>query len=473
MTEAEAKDLLEAHGQGHVLRFWDELNSEQREHLLAQVATIQFPLIDRLRKTWIESKPEEEHFSRIEPVPVIPPPSRDTPSDNEAWDVGEEALRSGKIGLVLVAGGQGTRLGYAGPKGAFPIGPVSGRSLFSFHAEKIHNLQNRYGCELPWYVMVGDSNEEATKAFFAEHEYFGLKPGNVTFFKQRMMPCVSDEGQFFLEEKHRLAMNPNGHGGSIPAMVENGIVADAKKRGIESLSYFQVDNWAVKVADPFFIGHHRLHNSEMSSKINRKVEPRESVGVFCLCDGEYRVIEYTELDIYPQLLDRDEEGGVRFFAGNAAIHMINVDFIERVFNKFDEFPWHCSHKKIPYVDASGVAVQPPAPNGYKFETFVFDALRYAKTQPIAVEIGGLGEYTPIKQLEGSNSVEDARNKMTAYWSEWLVAAGAVPPGGPDATIEISPQYAFSKEEFVERFAEEALPHGQKIAINPDGAIQEG
>lgn len=474
MVSNTVSSRLAEYGQDHILRFWDELNTDQRVALLRQIESIDLELMKRLADEWILNEPAPEHFDSIQPVPTIPPADSSQLSAREAWDAGEEALRCGRVGLLLVAGGQGTRLGFDGPKGSYPIGPISKRSLFSFHAEKIHNAQRHYGCILPWYIMVSDANEGQTRAFFAEHEHFGLDPKNIKFFTQRMVPCMDETGRFMLEEKYRLAMNPNGHGGTIPAVVECGIAHDARNRGVDTLSYFQVDNWALKPADPYFIGYHVLRRGEMSSKIHRKTEPRESVGVHCICDGQYRTIEYSELDIYPQLLETDDEGKPVYYAGNPAIHILSVEFIERVYRNFTEFPWHRAHKKIPYIDASGNKIKPDAPNGYKFETFVFDALRFAHHPPIALEISREGEYTPIKQFSGDNSVEEAWRSMAEYWAGWLEAVGHHVPrdaaGRVAVRIEISPQFAFSKHEFVEKAKGMEFPKNGDICILPDGTF---
>ncbi|NUM55380.1 MAG: UDPGP type 1 family protein [Candidatus Hydrogenedentes bacterium] len=475
MTYHEASRALAQYGQDHVLRFWDSITGPQRDALLAQIETIDFDLMRRLAAEWIFNEPPPEHFATIEPVPTIPCADATRADAREAWDAGEEALRAGRVGLLLVAGGQGTRLGFDGPKGSYPIGPISKRSLFAFHAEKIVNIQNRYGCVLPWYIMVSDANEAATRQFFHAHNYFGLRERDVTFFTQRMVPCMDADGKFMLEERHALAMNPNGHGGTIPAIVEKGIARDAHGRGVDTLSYFQVDNWALKVADPYFIGYHVLRGGEMSSKIHRKTEPRESVGVHCICDGQYRTIEYSELDIYPQLLNVDADGKPVYYAGNPAIHILSVGFVERVYANFREFPWHRAHKRIPFVDASGVLVKPDIPNGYKFETFVFDALRFTRHAPIALEIERAGEYTPIKQFSGDNSVEEAWRAMRDYWAGWIEAAGhritRDAKGHVAVAIEISPQFALSKEEFVEKARGATLPAGSDICILPDGSLQ--
>ena len=469
-----ARERLALHGQEHVLRFWDKLDAQGRAALLAEIDEIDFNLMIRLVRDWVLSDPPPENFKEITPVPLIPKVELNRPDAIEAREAGEEALRAGRVGLFLVAGGQGTRLGFDGPKGAYPIGPVSGKSFFAFHAEKIHNLERRYGCVLPWYIMVSETNDAATRAFFRENGYFGLNRVDVVFLKQRMVPCVDEKGRFLLESPGHLAMNPNGHGGCIPAMVENGITKNARERGIDTLSYFQVDNWAVKVADPYFAGYHVLRKAEMSSKNHRKNHVREAVGVHCMCDGEYRVIEYTELDIYPQLLEVDAQGHMIHAAGNPAIHILAVDFIERVNAHYDDFPWHRAHKKIPYIDEAGNLVQPEKPNGFKFETFIFDALRFIRHEPLALEIDRVGEYTPTKQFEGDNSVTAAWEAMNEYWANWLEAAGLRVPrdavGRITIKIEISPQFALTKEEFVRKVAGIRLDTTADIAFDADGKV---
>jgi UDP-N-acetylglucosamine/UDP-N-acetylgalactosamine diphosphorylase len=430
---------------------------------------VDFELTERLTETWIKSQPEADHFKTIKPMPTLPIVDPATEDAKHAKAVGEEALSNGEVGLILVAGGQGTRLGFDGPKGSFPIGPISGHSLFEYHAAKIHHYNRRYGCVLPWYIMVGETNEAATKSFFESHDHFGLAKENIVFFKQAMMPCVGEDGKIILDQKYSLAMNPNGHGGCIPALMDEGIVADAKQRGVKSFSYFQVDNWAVKLADPYFIGYHLINHGKMSAKIQRKMEPREAAGVFCEADGRPIVIEYTELDIYPQLMELDSEGNLIHFAANAAIHMLDLGFVEEVYNRFSEFPWHCSHKKIPYVDAAGNRIVPEELNGFKFETFVFDALRFSTNNPVALEIDRLAEFIPTKQMTGAGSVEQGRKDRSRYWGHWLTAAGNT-RNFNGTQIEIDPRFAFTQDEFVEKAGQLELPESGDIFIDADGAI---
>jgi len=463
--------VVESTGQEHLLQFWAELSSEEKTHLEAQIRSVDFELTHRLTDTWIRQHPEPDEIETINPMPTLPIVDPTSGEAKDALAAGEEALSKGEVGLILVAGGQGTRLGFDGPKGSFPIGPVSGKSLFEYHAAKIHHYNNRYGCILPWYIMVGDTNEAATKAFFKANNYFGLQKNDISFFKQAMMPCVGEDGKIILDEKHSLAMNPNGHGGCIPALVDEGIIDDAKNRGVKSFSYFQVDNWAVKLADPYFIGYHLVNDGKMSAKIQRKVEPREAAGVYCEADGQYIVIEYTELDIYPQLMDMGPDGTLKHFAANAAIHMLDVAFIEEVYNRFADFPWHCSHKKIPIVNADGIRTTPEELNGYKFETFVFDAFRFSDNKPVALEIERLGEFTPTKQMTGPGSVEQARIDMSRYWAQWLKAAG-IERSLDDVLIEIDPRFAFNQIQFVEKADSLSIPDSGNIFINAEGVVSQ-
>ncbi len=473
--ESRARVLQEVagrHGQERLFRFWDELSSEQRVRLLDTVEQIDFPLMDRLIETWVRNEPAPERFSHIVPVDVIPPVGPD--SDPAALEAGEQALRDGRVATFVVAGGQGTRLGFDKPKGAYPIGPITGKSLFQYHAEKIQNLQRRYGMAIPWYVMVSPTNEQQTRDYFQEQAWFGLHQDDILFVRQNAVPCVDESGRFFLEAPWQPAMSPNGHGGCIPALVEGGAIAHARERGIELLCYFQVDNWAAKVADPWFIGYHLLANAAMSSKCHRRNDPREAVGVHCLCDGVYHVIEYSELDLYPQLLETDADGAPRYFAGNPAIHILSTSFVQRVFDHFDTFPWHKAHKKIPHLNEHGIPVKPDTPNGFKFETFVFDALRFVPHPPVALEIGRQGEYTPTKQYDGINSVVAARKRMAEYWAGWLEAAGFhVPRDAANACavpIEISPAFALTKDEFVANIAGCAQSIDTGVAIDADGTV---
>lgn len=460
------------YGQENLFRFWDTLDAAARAQLLDQIASIDFPFMKHLIDTWVLEEPPPEHFDDIQPIPVIPPVPDTRPDAAAAREAGEQALRDGRVGIVIVAGGQGTRLGYDGPKGAYPIGPVTGNTIFQYHIERILHLERRYGCTIPLYLMVSDTNAAATRAFLRDHDFFGAKESDIILFQQKMIPCVDQRGKFFLDAPGHIAMNPNGHGGCLPALADSGCIEDARARGVDTLYYFQVDNWAINMADPYFIGYHVSRHGQMSSKVHRKESMREGVGVHCLCDGHYRVIEYSELDLYPQLLETDAQGGIVHFAGNPAMHILDTGFVERVAKDYEHFPWHRAFKKIPHLDEAGALVKPDKPNGYKFETFIFDALRFTTHVPIALEILRAGEYTPVKEFDGPSSVRRAWREQTDYWAGWLEAIGHKIPRNADRAaainIEISPLFALRKDDFVARADGMTWPTDRDFAIGPNG-----
>jgi UDP-N-acetylglucosamine/UDP-N-acetylgalactosamine diphosphorylase len=468
------RERAAAYGQEHVFRFWDHLTEPQRRELLQDVREVDFDLMQRLIQRWIISPPPPVRFTRIEPVPVLPPYDPSDPTAKELYTRGEQEIREGRVAVLTVAGGQGTRLGYEKPKGTFPIGPVSGKSLFHYHAEKILALQRRYTVQIPWILMLSHATAAETKRFFGEHAYLGLEPSQVFFMEQEMVPSVDARGRFLLEKPYRLAKNPNGHGGCLPALVRSGALSWAQDRGIQYLSYFQVDNWAARVIDPYFVGAHCAAHAQMSSQIMRKTHPREPVGVHCVCDGKYHVIEYTELDLYPQLLETDAQGNLIHFAGNPAIHILSCEFVSAIHGLYKKFPWHCSHKKVPYVDEQGHDIKPKEPNAFKFETFIFDALQFIEHAPVCVEIKRGEEYTPIKSSTGENSVESARAAMNQMWASWLEAAGIrvskTPSGQPSFNIEISPLYALDLQEFLSKASGAGWTVNRDIYITPDGAL---
>jgi UDP-N-acetylglucosamine/UDP-N-acetylgalactosamine diphosphorylase len=438
-------------GQGHVFRFWDGLKPKSRQFLIDQAKSIDLDLVGRLGKACRKDADAKPETKSLQPAPFIPIPR--TPNQiremRNARVEGEKAIREGKTAAFLVAGGQGTRLGFDGPKGIFPIGPVSRKSLFQMHAEKILAFSRAFSSSIPWYIMTSETNDDATQEFFRNNRFFGLDRGNVIFFKQRMIPALDQSGKLILEQKDRIFMSPNGHGGSLLALVESGAIDDMKNRGIEIVSYFQVDNLLIRIIDPVFVGHHILQKSDMSSKMAQKRNPEERVGIFGLSDGKLRVIEYSDLD--PDLARKaDPNGRLVFGAGSIAIHMISVSFVEELVRDGFKLPYHVAHKRVPFVDEKGQSVQPEQPNGYKFETFVFDALEQAKN-PVILEIAREEEFSPVKNSTGEDSPETAERDMSRLFLGWLEQAGIKIPGhmaqDPNAKVEISPLFARDVEEF--------------------------
>lgn len=451
MNYEETLARFRAHGQEHVFRFWGELDAAGREKLLECCAAVDFAWLEERYGNVKANHLEITVPENPEPAPIIRLPRTDAEraARKEAEAVGEKALRAGEVGAFLVAGGQGSRLGFSGPKGCYEIGPCTpGRTLFQWHAEQIAARAKRYGTTIPWYIMTSQLNHKDTTEFFAKHDYFGLGKESVMFFPQRMVPSVDDEGKLILAAKDELALNPDGHGGSLWALVNSGAVADMKKRGIKYLSYFQVDNPLVTIADPAFIGYHVQANAQMSSKILEKAYPEEKVGHVCLDHGRTTVIEYCDLskeDMYA----KDASGQLKFWAGSIAIHVLSVDFVEEV-GGAAKLPWHVAHKKIPFVDASGALVKPEKPNGIKFETFVFDALPLTRSS-VTMEVARESEFAPVKNAEGIDSPASCRQLLANQFGEWLEKAGHPVPRGADKNVsvklEVSPLFALDAEEF--------------------------
>lgn len=450
MTDfASIKQRLDRIDQAHVLRFFDDLPPDRQARLLAQIERLPLDQLPSLIERYVLAKPTVEISDEVEPAPFYPadPRSPQRPWDGERFRAaGERLLREGKIAAFTVAGGQGSRLGYDGPKGCFPGGAVTGKPLFQIFAEGLLAAGRKYGRPIPWYIMTSPLNHEATVAFFAEHEHFGLEADNVMFFPQGVMPSLSmDGGRMLLAEKDEVATNPDGHGGSLTALHASGALADMRRRGVEHISYFQVDNPIVKTVDPVFIGLHATapdSSGEMSSKMIPKVSPEEKVGVFARVGGRTEVIEYSDL---PAELARATfpDGTLRFLAGSIAVHMLSVEFVERL-NTDASFslPYHRAEKKVPYIDLeTGERVEPEKPNAVKLERFVFDALPLCRGS-IVLETDRVEEFAPIKNATGVDSVESSREIQTERAARWLASVGFQVPrradGRPDCVLEIGP-----------------------------------
>ena len=444
-------------GQQHLFAFWDELTLDQRSALLGDVASIDFEMVSSLLRAPASGaaplRPET-----VEPPDMLPPTPA-TPDQHERYErarrLGRELLESGKVAAMTVAGGQGTRLGFDAPKGTFPIGPVSGKSLFELFAESILATRRRYDAPLPWLIMTSDATDQATRAFFAQHDFFGLGQSTVHFFCQAMMPAVDDDGRIMLREKHRVAVSPNGHGGSLKALSDSGLIDHLLRAGVDIISYFQVDNPLVTPADPLFLGLHALAGSHMSSIAVRKTGDFEKVGVFARVDGVLQVIEYSDL---PDALAtaRTPGGGRLLDAASVAIHLLCPRFVHRLTGTGSDLklPWHRARKSVPFIDlTTGQLVRPDAPNATKFELFVFDALRLAHN-PLVLEQPRSACFSPVKNSHGMDSVESAQRHMIARAAEWLERCGITvprqPDGAPAAVLEISPLFALDAEQLAER-----------------------
>ncbi len=442
-------ETLEKYGQSHVLRFWDKLDEHQRQRLLDQIAEIDFTLLRKLAGQALNKRGPTSAKIRLEQAEFTSLDER-RDKDPEALPVGEEALRNGKVAAFLVAGGQGTRLGYDGPKGMFPVTPVKRKSLFQLHAEKLRAMGNRYKTIIPWYIMTSETNHEPSIAYFKENKFFGYNPQDIMFFTQEMIPAIDHHDKLILNAPDHIFTNPNGHGGALKALWSSGALADMKRRGIESIFYFQVDNVLTRICDPVYIGYHILGESEMSNKVVRKKSPEEKMGVLCKINGKLGLIEYSDISD-ADMHARNTDGSLKFWAGNIATHILSVSFVERENQGGFRLPYHIAEKSIPYLDDRGKLITPRAKNGIKFETFVFDALQDAE-RSVSIEIVRAEEFSPLKNREGDNSPETVRQHQNNLYGHWLVAAGFPVirdnKGNVIPDIEISPLFALDEEEVI-------------------------
>ncbi len=456
MTYEEAKQVLEANGQAHVLQFWDRLDAAGREALLAQIAALDFKAVAELRQILSDSL--SGHADEAEKAPMEPAPVTvlEGSERGELAAIGEKELRAGHVGALLVAGGQGSRLGFDGPKGCYPVGPLTDAPLFYFHARKLLALSKTYGAPVPWYIMTSRTNDAATRAFFEENQYFGLDRADVFFFTQGMWPALTTEGKIILDEPGHIFLGPDGHGGMLAALDRSGALEDMQKRGLTTLFYFQVDNPMVDIADPAFIGLHLRTRADVSAKVCAKRDPQEGLGVIVERNGRTEIVEYTEFTD-EQKNERLPDGELRYKYGSVAIHVFSVDFL--IHETHAGLPVHIAHKKVPYVDADGKTLKPASPNAYKFEKFIFDSLADAKVCS-CLAFDRTQEFSPVKNAEGNDSPATCRADLARKWARWLNAVGVAvacdAAGYPSIRIEIDPAFAHDAATLARRLAGQSV-----------------
>jgi len=431
MTQEEAVKLLAKCGQDHVLAFWSKLDKDARKALLAQIETIEPKSVAQCAKT-LQTNAEAPDSSKGKAPKVALLKGKALAA---AVAAGEKELREGRVAALLVAGGQGSRLGYDGPKGCFEIGPITNAPLFYFHARKILARSIRYGKSIPFYIMTSEANDAATRKCFEDNGYFGLCKEDVFFFTQGMWPGMTKDGKIILDNPGHIFMSPDGHGGLLAALKRSGALADMKRRGIKSVFFFQVDNPLVEIADPAFIGYHVTEGSEYSLKLCAKRDPYEKVGVPMKFGEQYRMVEYSEMT-KEQCERKDKKGNLYFLYGSPAIHVFDRAFLDREANK--AMPLHLAFKKIPTVDEKGKVVKPTEPNGYKFEKFIFDILPNAKKAAF-LAFDQKEEFSPVKNAEGGDSPATCKADMQSKWRRWLAEAGVTLDA--KLPVEIDPVYA--------------------------------
>ncbi|MCC6833184.1 MAG: UDPGP type 1 family protein [Thermoleophilia bacterium] len=462
--------LAEA-GQEHLADAVRAAPEAEAAGLLAQVEELDLGLLRRLVDELVLTEPEAHGPGHIAPPETVPL-AADEPGrarDLEAAEQGEAALREGRVAAVLLAGGQGTRLGFDGPKGDYPFGPVTGKTLFAQHAARIAAMRARYGAGLPWYILTSPVNDAQTRASFRDAGFFGLDPESVRFVVQGTLPAVDrGTGRVLLEAPGRLALSPDGHGGLLSALRRTGALDEMAVSGITTFFTFQVDNPLIRVADPVFLGHHLSAGADMSNLAVRKREPLEPVGLIASIDGRTGVIEYSDL---PDELAhaRDDAGDLLLWAGNIATHCIEVAFAWELTEGGLRLPYHRAVKRVPFVTPDGAAVIPDTPNAVKFETFIFDALPFAGAS-VTVEARREEQFSPIKNATGNDSPATCRRDWNRLWAGWLEAAGVAVPrdgSGEPVDLEIDPRLALDAAELAARIPPDLVIDGP-VALGPAG-----
>ena len=400
MQYDELKTLLEAHGQMHVLRWWDELDAAGREKLAGQIESIDWETVSL---SHIGENGGRGEIGPIEGLSLEEIEARRA----EYSAVGQEAIVKGKVAAVLLAGGQGTRLGLDGPKGACDIGITKPLYIFEQLIRNLQDVTNACGAYVPLLIMTSDLNDGATRAFFEEHNYFGYPAKEVFFFRQEMAPAVDEQGKLLMSAKDSLALSPNGNGGWYTSLERAGLVEKMAARGVEWFNVFAVDNVLQRIADPVFVGATIASGKASGAKFVRKGYPEERVGVLCLEDGLPTVIEYYELSDEMENL-RDGAGRLVYAFGVTLNYLFRLDVLQEIVSQ--RLPVHAAHKKVPCLDESGALVTPAYENGYKFETLILDMVREAGSC-LPFEVVREHEFAPIKNKVGKDSVESARELL--------------------------------------------------------------
>jgi UDP-N-acetylglucosamine/UDP-N-acetylgalactosamine diphosphorylase len=441
--------------QEHVFQYWEELNNTEKKILIEESGIIDFDLMNKLYEKKTAMPTADIEFYPAGYI-ALQEPGKHNKDFETAIKTGKEYISKGKTAVLLVAGGQGTRLGFNGPKGMLPIGPVSSKSLFQIHAEKILFLSKKNNISIPWLIMTSKENHTDTIDYFTGNKFFGLNKEDVFFLSQKMLPSLDINGKLILKTKSSLYMNPDGHGGVLSALSSSGLLEELKKRKIETISYFQVDNPLVNILDPVFIGYHMLNGSDVSSKGVMKISPEEKVGVFVkFKNGQTGIMEYSDLSHEKQIAC-DNKGKLLYCMGNIAIHCFKLSFIESVISETNlSLPFHTAQKKIiAFKDGKEKEV-----NSLKYEKFIFDTITLTGKNTI-LETRREEEFAPVKNAYGVDSPKTAKELMSDLYRKWLTEKKIVIPDNVKV-IEISPLFALEADDLAKNII---IPDLEKVYI---------
>lgn len=474
MTNFESlRESLTRYGQEHLLRFWDDLSESERKQLISDIQELNLSEIQSFFKRATASLEESSAKldDRLQPVPEstfmsISRTAKDQlkiyEDEGKIWCIfhvlarnltfsfpGLTQIANSRVGVLLMAGGQGTRLGFAHPKGMFDVGLPSHKSLFRIQGERIRKLQElakkltgKDG-QITWYIMTSEHTMQPTRAYFKENDFFGLRDEDIVMFEQGSLPCFDFDGNILLDEKHHISKAPDGNGGLYRALRDKGILTDMNRRGVMYLHAHSVDNILIKVADPVFVGYCVKQNADCAAKVVEKSHPNEPVGVVCVVDGKYQVVEYSEITQKTAEM-RNGDGRLTFSAGNICNHFFTADFLNKIGSTYEkELKLHVAQKKIPFVDNSGKRITPDKPNGIKIEKFVFDVFEFAENF-VTVEVPRDEEFSALKNADsaGKDCATTARNDIYQLHKKYIESAGGSVEG---TEVEISPLLSYGGE----------------------------
>lgn len=446
MTHEKVMSILHKYGQQHILEHLKSLAPAEHNAFITYLASFDLKLAFELYNSFSLSLHNSPIVSNMQPAEIItiPQTASQILKYNEAKQTGQNILKHGKVAVLIVAGGQGSRLGFDGPKGILPISPLQKKSLFQLFAEQVLAICSRYQTTIPFLIMTSKENNEQTTMFFDDNAYFGLNKNDVHFFSQEMIPSVTPEGKLLLQGRTEIYANPNGHGGSLKALSDSGLLDMLLGQGCTELFYCQVDNPLVKIADPVFLGYHAMKKAEASTKVVRRRSVTEKVGIYLLCNGKDAIVEYSDMD--PEFMSAlDNKGNILFWAGNTAIHAFSLSFVKRMTEHGFSLPFHCAKKRISLNGEGCDTIS--YRDVWKFETFIFDAIPLADVAN-CMEIERREEFSPIKNKDGEDSPDTARIAMIDRSLSWLKDAGISVSSG--TTIEISPFFALDRDEISQR-----------------------
>ena len=403
-----AKEIISKYGQKHLLQKYNELSKNDKNKLLDEILTMNFNQIEELYKS-TKTKPNFEN-DRLEPIKHITKSELSKEQLEEYTNLGENVIKQGKLAVVTMAGGQGTRLGHAGPKGTYDLGLPSHKSIFEILCDHLKLAREKYNVDIPWYLMTSDENNEETVKFFENNNYFGYPKSAVYFFKQGKLPMLDTKGKILLDEKGMIKQAADGHGGIFEAMRKNAIIYNMKEKGIEWVFIGGVDNVLVKMVDPILTGLVIKEQNLVAGKSIVKACPEEKVGVFCKRNNRPSVIEYTEIS--KELSEAlDENSELLYGESHILCNQFNISLLENISE--NKLPYHVAFKKAKYLDENGNIVEPTQPNAYKFEAFIFDAFSLAENMSI-LRVKREEEFAPVKNATGVDSAETARELYKAY-----------------------------------------------------------